>query len=80
MNCDHCQKRKSSKAAVDDMMLPYLQTDDALWNHAQTAQRGRVVCQTFSINGEVLVKWGHREGVHNLWGHKHSKVSFVCTA
>lgn len=43
-----------------------LQTDDALGDHAQTAQSGRVIRQTFAIDGEVLVKWCHREGVHNL--------------
>lgn len=57
---------------------PYLQTDDALWNDAQTSQRGRVVCQTLPIDGEVLVKRGHREGVHNLQGERHGEVSFVC--
>lgn len=43
-----------------------LQTNDTLWNYAQTAQCSRVICETFSINRKVLVKWSHGEGVHNL--------------
>lgn len=53
----------------------YLQTDDALRDDSQASQCGRVVCQTFSINEEILVERRHREGVHDLDNDRHRGFS-----
>lgn len=54
-----------------------LQTDDALGDHAQAAQSGRVVRQTFAIDREVLVKRRHGEGVHNLQHQTEIRTRFL---
>lgn len=65
-----CTKIENISLKIQGGIIKYLQADNTFRDDTQTAQSGRIICQAFSIDGEVLVKWSHGKGMHNLQGHK----------